>query len=292
MSLSSFFLRCVECFLFWGAAVSVSEGADERPKPLMMPRAAESNARPLHPRHFQPARAAEGGLRASEGSIHAAEEGSTRYPQHPLSACVADVGIVFIGGLGDEISGIVAELRSRSPSFLRIGETRELRAYYHWHAGNPGMTLEAASRAIAEDIAAFRRRNPGADVILIGHSLGASTAWRTALLLTPPSQPSSGKVYLLTLDPVDRSIRPSRPETVAWWGNGYVAHSASLRDFIAVWGGRWGACPGADMNLCFDGRNRDEEGQPYIHDHAAALLLSRGGRSSSLLEGLQQARQR
>ena len=154
------------------------------------------------------------------------------------------------------------------------------------------MPLEAAARAIAEDIAAFRRRNPGADIVLIGHSLGASTAWRTALLLAPPSQPTSGKVYLLTLDPVDRTMRPSRPETVAWWGNGYVTHSTSLRDFIAVWGGRWGACPGADMNLCFDGRSQDEKGQPYIHDHAAALLLSRGGHASSLLEGLRQARQR
>jgi len=204
------------------------------------------------------------------------------------------VGIVFIGGLGDEISGIVAELWRRSPSFLLKGEIRESRAYYHWHAGNPGMTLEAASQAIAADIAAFQHRNPGADIVLIGHSLGASTAWRTALLLASPSRlsPSSGKIYLLTLDPVDRTMRPSRPETVAWWGNGYVAHSISLRDFIAVWGGRWGACPGADMNLRFDGRRRDEKGEPYIHDHAAALLLSRGGRSSSLLEGLRQARQR
>ncbi len=262
MSLSSFFRRCVECCLVWGTVVSATAGA----------------ACPS--RHPQSACAPEAGASAAEDVV--------RYSQHPLPVGAADVGVVFIGGLGDEISGIVAELQRRAPSLLLPGETRELRAYYHWHAGTPERTLKAASQAIAEDMAAFRHRNPGADVVLIGHSLGASTALRAALLL----KPSSGRVYLLTLDPVDRTMRPSRPEAVAWWGNGYVAHSASRRDFIAVWGGRWGDCPGADRNLCFDGRRRDEEGHPYIHDNAAALLLSRGGRTSSLLEELRQARQR
>lgn len=227
----------------------------------------------------------------SLGSGAAADE--ALFPQRPLPADRADVGVVFIGGLGDEVSGIVAGLRHVTPSLLMEGETREGRAYYCWHADHPGATLEDAPRSIARDVEAFRRVHPGADVVLVGHSLGGSVALRTAQHLSP----SQGRVYLLTLDAVDCTLQPARPESVAWWGNSYVVHSASRRDVIAKWGGRWGACDGADVNICFDGREEDESGSPYIHDHAAALLMSRkgklssrGGKKASLLDGLRHAR--
>ena len=45
-------------------------------------------------------------------------------------------------------------------------------------------------------------------------------------------------------------------------------------------GGRWNSCRQADVNLRFDGRNRDEAGVHYIHDNALSLLLSRGSKNA------------
>lgn len=148
--------------------------------------------------------------------------------------------------------------------------TQETRAYYHWHAGHPQSSDQGAA-ALAGHIRDYRRANPAADVVLIGHSMGAAMALRTAHLL----QATEGRVFLITLDPADRSYKPQRPASATWWGNAYVVESLSGHDYIAVLGGRWNSCRAADVNLRFDGRRRDEAGYHYIHDNALALLMSR-----------------
>lgn len=193
-------------------------------------------------------------------------------PQVPLPEHGRGPAVIFIGGFGDEISRIIPYTMLRVPG-LTYGQ--ETRAYYHWHAGCPD-NVEQGATVISKHIAIYRRNNPGADVILIGHSMGASMALRTAHLL----KPADGNVYIITLDPADRGFAPIRPAAVIWWGNAYVVNSLSRHDYIAVMGGRWNMCRQADVNLCFDGRKRDEDGNYYIHDNALSLLISRGGSKS------------
>lgn len=206
-------------------------------------------------------------------------------PQVELAEEAAgSAAVIFIGGLGDEISGIVPHMMGLVPKLRQ----RETRAYYHWHLGVPA-NVEQGAAQLAERISAFRRRSTKADVILIGHSMGAASALRTARYLSP----QDGRVFLITLDPSDRSCSPERPESVCWWGNAYVENSLSGHDYIAVLGGRWNDCSEADVNICFDGRLQDEAGYNYIHDNAYALMLSRGrGRYPSLYDSLRQALRR
>lgn len=189
------------------------------------------------------------------------------YPQIPLTA-QEGTAFIFIGGIGDEFSGIMHQLCTLAPALTY--RHPENRAYYHWHGGNPAEYAKAPE-LIARHIGAFRAASPRADVVLTGHSMGAATALKTAQLL----EPSQGRVFLVTLDPVDRSTKPERPRSVTWWGNGYVRHSRSVRDIVPVLGGRWGKCAAADLNIVFDGNTRDEQGYFYIHDYAYSMFLSR-----------------
>ncbi len=193
------------------------------------------------------------------------------YPQRPLSAQPADVAVVFIGGFGDEISGVVEYMARCLPPV----SAKETRAYYHWNGGE----IADATRAypyIASAIQAFRQQNPHADVVLIGHSMGAATALKVAELLPPPAE-NEGRVLLVTIDPADRVVQPIRPASVFWWGNCYVVNSQSGHDFIAELGGRWNHCGQADANIKFNGLRRDEYGHAFIHDNAFSLIMSRRG---------------
>jgi len=196
------------------------------------------------------------------------------YPQLPLGNRQAEVALVFIGGFGDEVSGIMEHVSRVLPP---LHSRPEARAYYHW---NGGVVQDARMgyRVIARDVAAFCAHNAGADVVLIGHSMGCATALQVAhLLATEEAAARPKRLLLLTLDPADRSVKPIRPQGVAWWGNAYVQHSRSSHDFIAQLGGRWNHCDGADANICYDGRRADEFGHYFIHDNALSLLLSRRG---------------
>lgn len=199
--------------------------------------------------------------------------------QRPLPPQQAEAALVFIGGFGDEISGIVHALFRRVPASA-LGVQAALRAYYYWNGGNVE-DAPAGYRSMADDVAAFRRTNPQADVVLIGHSMGGAAALQVAALL--PAHAGTGRVFVLTLDPVDRMVQPVRPQGVSWWGNAYVVNSLSGHDFIAVVGGRWGHCEQADFNIRFDGRRTDEYGYHYIHDDAEALLTSAGGQPAGAL---------
>ncbi len=218
-------------------------------------------------------------------SVPGSEAAVRIIPQVELAeAAAGSAAVIFIGGLGDEISGIVPHMMGLVPKLSQ----REVRAYYHWHLGVPA-DVEQGAAQLAARIAAFRRRSSRADVILIGHSMGAGSALRTARHLSP----EDGRVFLITLDASDRSCSPERPESVYWWGNAYVENSLSGHDYIAVLGGRWNDCSEADVNICFDGRMRDEAGYHYIHDNAYALMLSSGhGRYPSLFDSQRKALRR
>ena len=190
--------------------------------------------------------------------------------QRPLPATGKGRAVVFIGGLGDEVSGIMSDLAFYTPALLPGRE--ETRAYYYCHAGLADMAPLAAPKLIAAHIEAYRRNTPGADVVLLGHSLGASTALKAANLL----QEGRGRVFLLTSDPVDRSVTPVRPASVTWWGNAYVTASQSPQDALYALGGRWNHCEGADINLLFRGTDCNEQGYAYIHDYAHSFLMSAG----------------
>lgn len=201
---------------------------------------------------------------------------STMIPQVPLPMQKASVAMVFIGGMADEWTGIMHHVADTSPN-LPIGGT-QLRAYYHWHLDTEDESTQAAPR-LAEQLQAFRALNPKAPLVIMGHSLGASTALRTAALLD--GKPG-GPVYLVTLDPVDRRTTPMRPKCVTWWGNSYIVNSQDARDFIPQIGGRWNACAGADVNILMDGRERDEYGYYYQHGGAMSQLYCKGQAKQSL----------
>ncbi len=203
-------------------------------------------------------------------------------PQRPLPQQSADLALVFIGGFGDEVSGIVECMARLTPAFA----AREARAYYHRHGGFVS-DAPMGYRAIADSITAFRVKNPAADVVLIGHSMGAATALKVAELL-PAAEAGQGRVLLVTIDPADRVVQPIRPASVAWWGNCYVVNSQSGHDFIAELGGRWNHCDQADANIRFNGLRTDEYGHAFIHDNAFSLFMSRKGSSSLSLRDMLQ----
>ncbi len=224
-----------------------------------------------------PAGADDAPIRFGEPELH---------PQKRLPAIAGSRALVFIGGFGDEVSGIMAMAGELLPPLDR--SIPEQRAYYWFSEG--GLDAEAMPRRIAEDIRAYLALNPQADIVLIGHSMGAATAVRC--LAKHLRRTGEGRFYLLTLDPVDRSTLPDRPAAVHWWGNAYVVHSQSPRDFVPELGGRWNACAGADLNLRFDGRWPEMRGRYPIHDDAMGMLLgSPGGKGGqvSLLDSLRGA---
>lgn len=219
-------------------------------------------------------------MAAEPASVVASQQLRQPIPQLELDAKGKGSAVIFIGGFGDEISGIVPQLMEYLPRL----DNRETRAYYHWHAGCPQDCDKGASQLTAA-IDAYRKKNKHAAVVLIGHSMGASMALRVAEKLSA----EAGDVFLVTLDPADRSWTPKRPTSVSWWGNAYVVNSQSGHDYIAALGGRWNACRGADVNLCFDGREADEAGFLYIHDNAISLMLSRAhGKHASLYDALSE----
>ena len=198
------------------------------------------------------------------------------YPQAPIPLEKAVAGLVFIGGMADEWTGIMHHVANHTPWLPIDGE--QLRAYHHWHMGD-AENFDLAADKLAERLQAFRTINPTAPLVLVGHSLGASTALQAAARLD--GKPG-GPVYLVTLDPVDRLTNPTRPKCVTWWGNSYIVNSQDPRDIIPQVGGRWNACKEADVNICMDGRTRDDYGYHYQHGGAMSMFFCKGDAAQSL----------
>lgn len=198
------------------------------------------------------------------------------YPQAPIPLEKAVAGMVFIGGMADEWTGIVHNVAIHTPWLPIDGE--QVKAYHYWHMGD-AENFDKAAGKLAERLQAFRTINPAAPLVLVGHSLGASTALQAAAKLD--GKPG-GPVYLVTLDPVDRLTKPVRPQCVTWWGNCYIVNSQDARDIIPQIGGRWNACQGADVNIRMDGRTRDDYGYLYQHGGAMSMFFCKGDAAQSL----------
>jgi len=103
-------------------------------------------------------------------------------------------------------------------------------------------------------------------VCIVGHSWGGDTALKCCRRLAP----KRNIVLLVTLDPVSSRLtrNTARPSNVKEWINVYVNYDKApwsdplSANSIAMTGGPWGACSGADKNIEFPYYNSD------AHAHA------------------------
>lgn len=194
-----------------------------------------------------------------------------RRSQVRLAAETADVAVIFVGGFGEQVS---ARLRTVYESMLPLpGAGRQLRAFYAWDGGR-GCLLAHSTKLLQNDLRAFLRLNPQADIVLVGHSYGGS-AVMDALRHLGKDVPR-GRTIVLTLDPVStrkRSHPRERAEGVDYWINSYCEPYRHGRDILAAIGGPWRECPQADVNLRFSGNDRDAKGRRYQHSRPDSLLM-------------------
>lgn len=194
-----------------------------------------------------------------------------RRKQLPLPAEKADVAVVFVGGFTEQVLLHFRQVYEQTPLLPCKG--RQLRAYYAWDSGT-GNLLFHSTWKLQRDLRAFLRVNPGADVVLLGHSYGGSAIMDALRQLD--DVPHTGKVLVVTIDPVSRRERSKprdRAPMVDFWVNSYCSAYCNVRDVAAWIGGPWRHCPQADVNLAFSGTERDAEGSRYAHVYPEPMLM-------------------
>lgn len=196
-----------------------------------------------------------------------------RRKQLPLPAEKADVAVVFVGGFSEQVLLHFRQVYEQMPPLPCEG--RQLRAYYAWDSGT-GNLLFHSTWKLQRDLRTFLQLNPQADVVLLGHSYGGSAIMDALRQLG--DVPHSGKVLVVTLDPVSRRERSKpreRAQMVDYWVNAYCSPYRNVRDVAAWLGGPWGHCPQADENLAYSGRQRDEDGDRFAHVYPEPLLMEK-----------------
>lgn len=192
-----------------------------------------------------------------------------RRTQVRLPAENAEVAVIFIGGFGDVVTANFRGVYEGMP-ILPI-EGRQLRACYAWD-GAQGHLLRHDTELLQQDIKAFLAINPGADLVFVGHSYGGSAVMDVMRHLQGAPY---GNVLVVTLDPVscrERSYPKQRSAGVSYWVNAYCSPYRSPMDLAARVGGPWRECEQADVNLCFSGKAKDEQGQSYRHSRPQSLF--------------------
>lgn len=203
-----------------------------------------------------------------------------RRRQLPLPAEKADVAVIFVGGFTEQVLLHFREVYEITPLLPCKG--RQLRAYYAWDSGT-GNLLFHSTWKLQRDLRAFLALNPQADVVLLGHSYGGSAIMDA--LRHIEDVPHTGKVLVATIDPVSRRERSKpreRAAVVDYWVNSYCDPYRNVRDVAAWMGGPWGACPQADANVAYSGRERDAKGRRYAHVHPEPMFVeppADGGKS-------------
>ena len=203
-----------------------------------------------------------------------------RRKQLPLPAEKADVAVIFVGGFTEQVLLHFREVYEKTPLLPCKG--RQLRAYYAWDSGTGNLFFHSTWK-LQRDLRAFLAVNPQADVVLLGHSYGGSAIMDA--LRNIEDVPHTGKVLVVTLDPVSRRERSKPRERAAmvdYWVNSYCSPYRNVRDVAAWMGGPWGECPQADANVAYSGQNRDAEGRRYAHVHPEPMFLEKpadGGKS-------------
>lgn len=194
-----------------------------------------------------------------------------RRKQLPLPAEKADVAVIFVGGFSEQVLLHFRSVYEQTPVLPCKG--RQLRAYYAWDSGTGNLFFHSTWK-LQRDLRRFLAVNPQADVVLLGHSYGASAIMDA--LRHVQDVPHTGKVLVATIDPVSRRERSKpreRAPQVDYWVNAYCAPYRNVRDVAAWTGGPWGECPQADANLHFSGRQRDADGDRYAHVYPQPMLM-------------------
>ncbi|MBR3903670.1 MAG: alpha/beta fold hydrolase [Akkermansia sp.] len=194
-----------------------------------------------------------------------------RRTQEPLPARPAELAFIFVGGFAEPVLLQFRSIYEQTPPLPCKG--RQLRAYYAWESGT-GNLLFHSTWKLQRDLRAFLAVNPAADVVLVGHSYGGSAIMDA--LRGVADVPHSGKVLVLTVDPVSRRERSKpreRAPQVDFWINSYCYPYRNVRDVAARLGGPWRECPQADVNIRFSALQRDAAGKRYAHVYPEPLLM-------------------
>ncbi len=206
--------------------------------------------------------------------------------QARLTTEKADVAVVFIGGFSEQVLTHFRRVYEVMPPLPTTG--KQLRAFYAWDGGR-GCLLFHSTNLIQQDIRAFLAANPGADLVLVGHSYGGSACMDVLRHLNHPH----GRTVVVTLDAVscrERSHPRERAEGVDYWVNVYCAPYRHFKDLAASVGGPWRHCEQADVNIAFSGKERDRAERRYQHAQPLPLFEDRApGHSLSAWEQMVNA---
>ena len=190
----------------------------------------------------------------------------------------ADVAFIFIGGFAEQVLCRFREVYETTPILPTKG--KQVRACYAWE-GARGCLLFHSTKLIREDIEAFLKNNPGADLVFVGHSYGGSAVMDVMRHLKSDNY---GRVIAVTLDAVsrrDRSFPKERAKGVDHWINVYCNPYRHPKDLAAVIGGQWEDCEQADVNLCFSGKERDVKGRRYQHARPDSLFTEKNKQANA-----------
>ncbi len=191
--------------------------------------------------------------------------------QQRLGTEPADVAVVFIGGFSEQVLTHLRRVYECMPPLPARG--KQVRAFYAWDGGR-GCLLFHSTSLIQRDLRAFLQANPGADLVLVGHSYGASACMDVLRHLNYPH----GRTVVVTLDAVscrERSHPRERAERIDYWVNVYCAPYRHFKDLAAAVGGPWRECPQADLNIAFSGQERDRHDRRYQHAQPLPLFEDR-----------------
>ncbi|MBQ3524901.1 MAG: hypothetical protein IJA63_01385 [Akkermansia sp.] len=180
----------------------------------------------------------------------------------------ADVAVIFIGGFSEQVLTHFRAVYEMTPPLPTGG--KQVRAFYAWDGGRGCLPFHS-TRLLRNDLQAFLKINPEADIIFIGHSYGGSAIMDAIRKLDC----SHGKILAVTLDAVscrERSMPRHRAPGVDYWINVYCHPYRHPKDLAAMVGGQWRECPQADVNICFSGKQRDAKGRRYQHARPDALF--------------------
>lgn len=189
----------------------------------------------------------------------------------------ADVAFIFIGGFAEQVLANFRRVYESTPVLPVPG--KQVRAYYAWDGGRGCLPFHS-TRLIRNDINAFLKLNPGADLVFVGHSYGGSAVMDVVRQLDK----THGKIIAVTLDAVscrERSRPRERAAEVDYWVNSYCEPYRHIKDLAAYVGGPWRACQQADANLCFSGDADDKEGECYRHTRPKSLFTEPSAASAT-----------
>lgn len=183
----------------------------------------------------------------------------------------ADMAVVFVGGFTESSMPHLRSSYETMPPLPCKG--RQLRAFYDWEGGDGNLLCHSTER-LQRDLRSFMRRNPRADIVLIGHSYGGSAVMDALRHLTDVKE--HGRIVAVTIDPVSRfeaSAPRERAPQVDVWLNAYCEPYECVADVVPMLGGAWRRCPQANANLNYPGTARDADGHRFQHRYPRPMFM-------------------